>query len=122
MFFNDIRFLQEFNELCSNYMELSGFGADLTTQAGTLQRVPIPVWARRAIFHRDKGECRECKRSLTALLNRLETARYDHIVPLAKFVANDLTNPQLLCEPCNLKKAAGVVPVSPLYPRAFSPK
>ena len=122
VFFNDIRFLQEFNELCADYIELSGFGAELTTQAGTLKRVPIPVWARRAIFHRDKGECRECKRSLTAVLNRLETERYDHIVPLAKFGANDVTNLQLLCEPCNLKKAAGAVPVSPLYPRAFSPK
>ncbi|WP_083635845.1 HNH endonuclease signature motif containing protein [Rhizobium gallicum] len=55
------------------------------------------------------------------VINRLETERYDHLVPLARFGANDVTNLQLLCEPCNLKKAAGLQPVSPFYPRAFGP-
>lgn len=121
VFFNDIRFLQSFNELCARYIEGAGFGTEYLTQAGTLKRVPIPVWVRRAIFHRDKGECRACKRSLTAIINSLETERYDHIVPLARFGANDITNLQLLCEPCNLEKAASLRPVSPLYPRAFKP-
>ncbi|WP_421927176.1 HNH endonuclease [Neoaquamicrobium sediminum] len=119
VFFNDVGFLQSFNELCARYIDGAGFGQEFMTQAGTLKRVPIPAWARRAIFHRDKGECRECKRSLAMVINRLETERYDHIVPLARYGANDLTNLQLLCEPCNLKKAAGVQPVSPFYPRAF---
>jgi hypothetical protein len=121
VFFNDIRFLQSFNELCARYIDGAGFGQEFMTQAGTLKRVPIPAWARRAIFHRDKGECRECKRSLAMVINRLETERYDHIVPLARFGVNDVTNLQLLCEPCNLKKAAGLQPVSPFYPRAFGP-
>jgi hypothetical protein len=119
VFFNDVRFLQKFNELCSEYIDGAGCGQEFMTQAGTLKRVPIPKWARRAIFHRDKGECRECKRSLAMVINRLETERYDHIVPLARFGANDITNLQLLCEPCNLKKAARQQAVSPFNPRAF---
>ncbi|WP_371824720.1 HNH endonuclease [Paracoccus sp. MA] len=54
-------------------------------------------------------------------MNQIETERYDHIVPLARFGANDITNIQLLCEPCNLKKSAKDVSVSPLYPRAILP-
>jgi len=119
VFFNDVRFLQSFNELCARYIDGAGFGQEFMSQAGTLKRVPIPAWARRAIFHRDKGECRECKRSLAMVINRLETEHYDHIVPLARFGANDVTNLQLLCKSCNLKKAAGIQSVSMLYPRAF---
>ncbi|MFG1479479.1 HNH endonuclease [Xanthobacter sp. V4C-4] len=118
--FNDVGFLQAFNQICATYIEsASGFGDELKTQTGCLKRVRIPKWARRAIFHRDKGECRSCKRSLAAVINRLETERYDHIVPLACFGANDVTNLQLLCEPCNLAKSAEEEPVSRLYQRAF---
>jgi 5-methylcytosine-specific restriction endonuclease McrA len=117
--FNDVRFLESFNRLCTDYIEHSSFGAAMRTKTGQLRRVAIPKWARKAIFHRDKGECRECKRSLAATINQIETERYDHIVPLAKFGANDVTNLQLLCEPCNQKKSATLQPVSQLYPRAI---
>jgi hypothetical protein len=120
--FNDVGFLQKFNQLCADFIGLSGFGEETKTRSGTLKRVAIPIWARRAIFYRDKGECRCCKRSLAALINQLETERYDHIVPLALFGANDVTNLQLLCEPCNLEKSAGNIPVSKLYQRAIRPR
>ncbi|SIT57201.1 conserved hypothetical protein [Mesorhizobium prunaredense] len=117
--FNDVRFLESFNGLCATYIDLSGFGDELKNGSRHLKRVSIPAWAKRAIFHRDKGECRECKRSLAATVNQVENERYDHMIPLAKFGANDVTNLQLLCEPCNLKKAARRQPVSPLYPKAI---
>jgi hypothetical protein len=119
--FNDVSYLQRFNHLCANYIEGSAFGFEQRTRHGRLKRVTIPMWARRAIFHRDKGECRQCKRSLAAMVNQIETERYDHIIPLAMFGANDVTNLQLLCEPCNQKKSASLVPVSRLYPRAILP-
>ena len=53
------------------------------------------------------------------MISRLETERYDHIVPLARFGANDVTNLQLLCEPCNLAKSAENEPVSRRYQRAY---
>ena len=118
--FADLIFLQRFNALCAGHIEQSGFGEDHRTSTGTLRRVNIPVWARRAVFHRDRGECRSCKRSLAAVINRLETERYDHIVPLARFGPNDVTNLQLLCEPCNSAKSSRQEAVSSLYPRAFS--
>lgn len=118
--FNDVGFLQSFNILCAGYIESSGVGDQYVGRNGTLKRKTIPIWARRAIFHRDKGECRACKRSLAAIINRLDTERYDHIVPLARFGANDVTNLQLLCERCNLEKSAREMPVSRLYQRAFS--
>jgi 5-methylcytosine-specific restriction endonuclease McrA len=117
--FNDVGLLQKFNRLTAAYIEMSGFGDDQRTKSGALRRVAIPVWARRAIFYRDKGECRSCKRSLAALINGLETERYDHIVPLARFGANDVTNLQLLCEDCNLRKSAADLPVCTLYQRAI---
>ncbi|WP_417481839.1 HNH endonuclease [Maricaulis sp.] len=119
--FNDVGFLQKFNRLCADYVRLSGFGEEHRTKLGALKRVRIPMWARRAIFHRDKGECRACKRSLTSLINNFETERYDHIVPLARFGTNDVTNLQLLCERCNLEKSSTELPVSPLYLRAIRP-
>ncbi len=120
--FNDVGFLQNFNVLCADYIERSGLGAELRSKTGHLRRTAIPVWAQRAIYHRDKGECRECKRSLAATITQLETERYDHIVPLARFGANDVTNLQLLCEPCNLRKSSAVHPVSKMYQRAIIPR
>lgn len=120
--FNDVMFLERFNRLCASYIENSGFGSDLRTKTGTLKRVAIPMWARRAIFHRDKGECRQCKKSVAATINQVESERYDHIVPLAAFGSNDVTNLQLLCEPCNSSKSAHLVSVSSFYPKAILPR
>ncbi|KQZ55154.1 hypothetical protein ASD54_07715 [Rhizobium sp. Root149] len=118
--FNDVAFLEMFNGLCADYIRDTGFGTDLKTLVGTLKRVSVPAWAQLAVFHRDKGECRDCKRSLAGMINQLETERYDHIIPLARFGPNDVTNLQLLCEPCNLKKAASLQSVSRLYQRAIT--
>jgi len=120
--FNDVMFLERFNRLCASYIENSGFGSEHRTKTGTLKRLAIPTWARRAIFHRDKGECRQCKKSVAATINQIETERYDHIVPLAAFGSNDVTNLQLLCEPCNGSKSAQLLSVSALYPKAILPR
>jgi hypothetical protein len=121
--FNDVAFLQKFNGLVASHIELSGDGdTTVRKEDGTLRRVAIPAWARRAIFHRDKGECRTCKIDLAATINQIEFERYDHIVPLRRFGANDVTNLQLLCEACNLKKAAKDEAVSLLYQKALQPR
>lgn len=120
--FGDVLFLERFNRLCAGYVESSGFGDEFRTRSGTLKRVAVPAWARRAIFHRDKGECRECKRSVASTINQLEAERYDHVVPLAAFGPNDLTNLQLLCERCNARKSSSLTPVSRMYPKAILPR
>ena len=82
---------------------------------GRLRRVHVPEWAKRGIFHRDKGRCVECGRDLTGTVVTGEEAHYDHIVPLAESGTNDPTNFQLLCRGCNLSKARRSV-TSERYP------
>ena len=71
--------------------------------------------SKDAIFHRDKGLCVYCATDLTRLINQQNALHYDHIVPLAKGGMNDVTNLQLLCESCNLKKSDQLKQTPHLY-------
>ena len=71
---------------------------------GVLRRVTIPSWVKRAIFFRDRGFCTGCNRDLSGVVNISNFEHYDHIVPLVKGGLNDVSNIQLLCQDCNLKK------------------
>lgn len=117
--FNDVGLMYSFNILCASYIEIICDDHPLFTKRGRLRRVPIPAWARKAIFYRDKGECRTCKRDLSGLITQLNVAHFDHIVPLNQFGANDVTNLQLLCEGCNKQKSGNHAPVSVLYQKAI---
>jgi hypothetical protein len=64
----------------------------------------IPIWLRKAVFHRDKGRCQLCRRDLTALVNPVADEQFDHIWPLSRSGSNDATNFQLLCSRCNFRK------------------
>lgn len=87
---------------------------------GRLKRKTPPKWARRAVFFRDNGMCASCGVNLSGLLDALPTKHFDHIIPLDCGGLNDVTNLQLLCQPCNLRKSAGVVPPSIRYRRIMS--
>ena len=121
--FPDVVFCQSFNELIAGYLPryAEAFGANdkRFTRTGFLRRAAIPQFVRKAIYHRDKGECRTCKKRLDRTLSVRLQEHYDHIVPLASGGVNDLTNIQLLCDGCNLKKSSRAMNVSSLYPRAF---
>jgi hypothetical protein len=71
---------------------------------GRLRRVSIPAWVTRAAFFRDRGCCGICKRDVTGAVRIGSRKHYDHIVPLSRGGLNDVTNVQVLCEECNLKK------------------
>lgn len=71
---------------------------------GVLRRVTIPEWVRRAVVYRDRGMCAFCHRNISGLIDIQSVKHFDHIVPLDLGGANDITNIQLLCETCNLKK------------------
>jgi hypothetical protein len=97
-------------------------GLDLSkfyTKSGKMRRTTIPMWARRAIFFRDRGMCTKCKRDVSGLLNPFSKENYDHIVPLAIGGLNDVTNLQLLCPSCNRKKSDRIEPTSNSYQRWF---
>lgn len=80
--------------------------ARLFSKEGRLERVPPPLWVKRAVFFRDQGHCVICGKDLTGLTDPLVAAEYDHIVPLELGGLNDLSNLQLLCQACNRHKAA----------------
>lgn len=71
---------------------------------GILRRVTTPSWVKRAVFYRDRGLCVLCQRDLSGTMIISNLAHYDHMVPLARGGLNDVTNIQLLCQDCNLRK------------------
>lgn len=86
---------------------------------GVLARKRIPVWARNAVFFRDRGRCALCHRDISGLVSIDSEEHFDHIVPLAKGGMNDVTNIQLLCRECNLQKSAGSSATSFKYERWY---
>ena len=84
----------------------SSFMPDAFNQSGHLVRSSIPMWAKSAVFHRDKGRCVLCQTDLTRLFSQQAETHYDHIIPLARGGMNCVTNLQLTCSKCNLAKGA----------------
>lgn len=120
--FRDVAFLQTFNEMISGYIERHGeyVGEGATfTRHGRLRRVDVPQFVKDAVFHRDQGECRSCKKAIDRILSPFDRERFDHIHPLARHGANDVTNIQLLCQACNSEKSGDALVVSPIYSRVY---
>jgi HNH endonuclease len=84
-----------------------------------LVRAQPPEWAKRAVFFRDRGYCCACGRNLENSRSPINSAEFDHIVPLAAGGMNDVTNLQLLCKSCNGNKRAQVTDTSDLYERWY---
>jgi hypothetical protein len=105
--FNNRNFLLNFNQIVSKsvYDLSSTYPKNQISPKGTIKRVNIPVWVKKAVFHRDKGRCVFCNTDLTNLINTLTIINYDHIVPLDLHGANDPCNIQLSCESCNKSKS-----------------
>jgi 5-methylcytosine-specific restriction endonuclease McrA len=57
---------------------------------------------------------------LSGLVNIENSENYDHIVPLASYGLNDVTNIQLLCSKCNKKKSGGTAITSYKYQTWYS--
>ena len=121
--FHDVVFLRDFNGMVAGYIPPYGEYQNGTdgrfTSKGMLKRMPIPAWVKEAVYHRDKGECRTCKKRIDQKLHLSDKEQYDHMIPLAVGGANDITNLQLLCEGCNRTKAASSTEVSSFYIKAY---
>lgn len=119
--FSNRKLLFQLNELmakvlCSHFDEIppTELGTNLR-KPGMLKRVPIPAWVKRSVFFRDRGTCALCTRDLSGVLSTQPDSHYDHIIPLAYGGLNDVTNIQLLCQPCNSSKSKRIVKVSNVY-------
>lgn len=124
MFLNR-EFLRRFNEIIAFYISgLSPGGVEpdegaLFKKRGVLRRARIPVWAKRAVFYRDRGRCVFCSRDISGLVSIYNNKHFDHIVPLSMSGINDITNLQLLCEACNVGKGAESRATSKQYERWY---
>ena len=61
------------------------------------KRDPIPEDVKLLVWARDGGACVRC--------GSKKELHFDHIIPVAKGGGNVEANIQILCQPCNLKKA-----------------
>jgi len=86
---------------------------------GVLRRANPPMWAKKAVFFRERGKCALTRKDLSGLLSTLNKAHFDHIVPLAQGGLNDITNLQLLAEVVNCVKSAESAETSALYERWY---
>ncbi|MGN6603027.1 MAG: HNH endonuclease [Ginsengibacter sp.] len=89
------------------------------TKAGTLKRVRIPEWCKKAVFFRDRGHCCICNKDLSGSLSINNKKHYDHVVPLAQGGLNDIANIQLLCDSCNAGKGGRGIETSNWYERWY---
>lgn len=119
--FQNVGFLQRFNELTASYVfsYLTSFGEPEVQTNDHLKRVHIPQFVKDAVYFRDRGECRSCKKAIDRQISPYHKECFDHIVPLARGGANDISNIQLLCVPCNSEKSDKYWPVSDFYQRHY---
>lgn len=117
--------LRTFNEMVANVIgdvrldELDVIEKKMFKRDGVLKRQSIPAWVKKAVFYRDRGRCVICNTDLSGLLSFQNRFQFDHIVPLAHGGLNDVSNIQLLCEPCNRKKRDGDSITSKKYERWY---
>lgn len=103
-------FLQKFNEYIS---EIRAFY--FWSEWPKCERTYMPQWVKNAVFHRERGYCALCKKNISWLISTNKDCQYDHIVPLKNFWINDVSNIQLLCQKCNLKKGDWKPVTSSIY-------
>jgi HNH endonuclease len=119
--FNNRGLLASLNDLVAgvvrdlDFQQFDDDGSISIGSSGYLKRVAIPKWVQRAVLYRDKGLCASCSADISGLTHSQPDAHYDHIVPLSQYGINDVTNIQLLCSACNLKKGRQPLPPSDRY-------
>ena len=115
--FNNRGILLNFNKIVSNHIYEKNliYPSEYMTEKGTIKRCHIPIWVKKAVFHRDKGRCVFCNTDLTNLINSYKKSNFDHIVPLDMYGVNDPCNIQLTCETCNKSKSNIEITTSQRY-------
>jgi hypothetical protein len=110
LLFANRSFLLKFNLAVARHLESGAvdFPIGCLTPSGRIKRQQrFPRWLQKAVFYRDHGRCVLCQVDLSGLLSTDRSDHLDHIVSLARWGTNDPCNIQLLCQTCNLRKAAG---------------
>lgn len=120
--FRDRKLLLEFNKLLAEIitdLEVVNY-PNLLAKDGIVKRCLYwPEWVKRALMYRDQGSCAICLNDISGLLKVNFDKAIDHIVPLKLGGTNDITNLQILCEACNLKKLDHTIITSEMYSAYF---
>lgn len=105
--FSNRGLLRNFSLMLGDYVSETAatFSPDSFSSRGSLLRKPIPIWAKNAVFHRDKGRCVICGCDLTKVISQKPEQQYDHILPISLGGMNCVSNLQLMCDKCNRKKS-----------------
>lgn len=64
------------------------------------RRNRVPPEVQEFVWQRDEGRCVYC--------GARENLHYDHVIPVAKGGGNDISNIQILCQDCNLRKSDSI--------------
>lgn len=118
--FNDRIFLQTFNIVLSSWLRTklekdnSLIKAD-RIKNGKIKRKDFSDWIKNAVYFRDRGFCSMCQKEVLPLGSITKIKEYtnkkddlpefDHIVPIANWGTNDISNIQLSCRKCNRTKS-----------------
>ena len=120
--FSNRQVLALFNKFVAGYITefdvdepIAEEAVSLFQKSGVLKRCHVPTWVQRAVYFRDRGVCVSCHRDLSGILNIWSQKHFDHIIPLRAGGMNDVTNIQLMCEDCNLKKSGKAIDSPNLY-------
>lgn len=123
--FSNRKILRRFNLFMSGYLEgdrkeeYEEQNNTFLKKTGTLKRVNIPMWVKRAVYFRDRGRCVFCNKDLSGVISFQNKENYDHIIPLSQHGFNDVTNIQLLCFKCNNNKSDKNTKTSNRYEKWF---
>lgn len=98
-----------FYVLFQNREFLHRFNDYLSVDDRQNKRCNIPSWVKRSVKFRDRGRCVCCGKDISGLLDTEDdnSVHYDHMISLRDGGLNDVSNIQLMCRPCNLKKSSG---------------
>lgn len=128
LLFQNRQLMLTFNNMMANKVadatveSLPAQEARLFAKDGVLKRVAVPKWVERAVYFRDRGRCVYCHSDISGLLSLAGAKHFDHMVPLVSGGLNDVTNIQLLCAACNLKKGGGTPRTSSKYEMWYEPE
>lgn len=97
------------NKICKDYFCINArtcLKQDLTIKKPKLKGDKIPVKVKRLIKEGHLPECKCC--------GTKEYLTFDHIIPKSKEGTDSLTNGQILCTKCNLRKGDKVISINEL--------
>ena len=85
------------NNIESKFCTSCGYSLENIRAIITTRSRHIPSQVRYEVYHRDRGQCVQCKSR--------DNIQFDHVIPFSKGGAHSVENIQVLCQRCNSEKS-----------------